>query len=45
MGLDINEARRHGEAIGIDNFFRIARERWAERSDPAGGESDITNGA
>ena len=45
MGLDINEARRHCQAGGIDDLVGVPIQGRAKLSDPAGGESDITNGA
>src|SRR5262249_43384438 len=45
VSLDIDKARRHREALRIDDFFSLAGERRTDRSDAAVGESKIADGA
>jgi hypothetical protein len=40
MGFDVDKTRRHGEAFGIDDAFRVASQRPTDRSDAVGGKSD-----
>jgi hypothetical protein len=43
MSLDVDEAWRHREAIGIYDLLCIARTCDAERCDPAAGDRNIAN--
>ena len=44
MGLDVDEARRHGQALGIDDFARLPRQGRADGGNAACSESNISDG-
>src|SRR5262245_8521838 len=45
MGLDVDEARRHGEALGIDYLVCGVREGRTDRCNATSSKSDIAHGA
>jgi enoyl-CoA hydratase/carnithine racemase len=45
MRLDVDEARRHGEARGVDDLCRLARQRFADRRDAAAWARELSQGS
>ena len=45
MGLDVDKARRDGEAVCIDDLVRVPSQVRAERCNAAREESNIAHGA
>src|SRR5262252_28081 len=45
MGLDVDETRRDGEAVRINDLVRVPRQGRTERCNAARAEGNIANGA
>ena len=45
MGLDVDKARRHGEAVGIDDLIGLPGQARTERGNAASADGDITGAA